>query len=259
MDVLAASASLVAEPEQPSSTPRSEAQIEVENKFQKAVAVWKGIDLGNLLSQHDTTATDVVAHQKESLVQRKELAQRTKEFRRYDDARKLTEIKGLLKLYQSFVDLLTSHVKTASGSYLQLYTALSEAPDPYPLLEASVDALVLSEHTLPKLTQDKEALEKRVNRLTLQLEATEQKLADEREARRTLEAQRDAQIKGVEKSWEAVLAEKTHNWESKEKEYQEKTVNQERLLKELKATAEVAQKLQQNESDGASGTVSAAE
>lgn len=212
-----------------------------------------GIDLGNLLQKLDSTATDIVAHQKDSLVQRKELAQKTKDFRRYDDATKLAEVKGLLKLYQSFIDLLTSHGKTASSSFLQLYTALSEAPDPYPLLEASIDSLVLSEDTLPRLTSEKNTLEKRVTRLSTQLEATEKKLEEERTARRELEQGQDKKIKEIESSWEAVLSEKTNNWEAKEKAYEEKTENYERLLKELKANLEVSQRLNKSEDDSETG------
>jgi homeobox protein cut-like len=55
------------------------------------------IDLTSLVSNLDNTASDIVAYQRDSTVQRKELAQKTKEFRKLDDATKLTEIKGLLK------------------------------------------------------------------------------------------------------------------------------------------------------------------
>ncbi len=56
-----------------------------------------GIDLSTLVSKLDSTASEVVAHQRDSLVQRKDLAQKTKDFRRLDDAGKLGEYKGLLK------------------------------------------------------------------------------------------------------------------------------------------------------------------
>lgn len=55
------------------------------------------IDLTTLVSNLDNTASDIVAYQRDSTVQRKDLAQKTKEFRKLDDATKLTEIKGLLK------------------------------------------------------------------------------------------------------------------------------------------------------------------
>ena len=50
-----------------------------------------------MVSKLDGTASEIVTHQKDSTVQRKELAQKTKDFRKMDDATKLTEIKGLLK------------------------------------------------------------------------------------------------------------------------------------------------------------------
>lgn len=49
------------------------------------------------MPQLDTTASEVVAQQKDALLERKELAQKTKEFRKLEDAAKLTEYKSLLK------------------------------------------------------------------------------------------------------------------------------------------------------------------
>jgi len=91
-------------------------QQEEGNKFQKAIAVWRGgitlwhkqqqlltchrplgVDLTNLVPRLDATASDIVSHQRDSLVQRKDLAQKTKDFRKLDDAGKLGEHKGLLK------------------------------------------------------------------------------------------------------------------------------------------------------------------
>jgi homeobox protein cut-like len=45
----------------------------------------------------DVAASEIVTHQRDSLVQRKDLAQKTKDFRKLDDAGKLAEVKGLLK------------------------------------------------------------------------------------------------------------------------------------------------------------------
>lgn len=55
------------------------------------------IDLSNLVPTLDVAASDIVSHQRDSLVQRKDLAQKTKDFRKLDDAGKLGEMKGLLK------------------------------------------------------------------------------------------------------------------------------------------------------------------
>jgi homeobox protein cut-like len=68
-----------------------------DNKFQQAIAAWRAIDLTHLIPTLDTTASDLVTKQKDSLVERKELAQKTKDFRKLDDTEKLVEVKALLK------------------------------------------------------------------------------------------------------------------------------------------------------------------
>ena len=152
--------------------------------------------------------------------------------------------------------MLTNHGKTAQSAFLRVYSFLSEAPDPYPLLEASVDSLLLSEDTLPKLTSENEHLQRNTTKLTEQLDTTEKELEQERTARKQIEDGRNAKIKEVESSWKAVIDEKTDNWESKEKSYEEKIENQDRLLNELKANYEVAQRLGQGE-EAAEGRQSA--
>lgn len=59
------------------------------------------VDLTNLATNLDNTASDIASHQRDSTVQRKELAQKTKDFRKLDDAAKLSEVKGLLKCASS--------------------------------------------------------------------------------------------------------------------------------------------------------------
>jgi homeobox protein cut-like len=50
-----------------------------------------------LVPKLDNAASDLVAHQRDTLTQRKDLAQKTKDFRKLDDPGKLAEIKALLK------------------------------------------------------------------------------------------------------------------------------------------------------------------
>ena len=73
------------------------------------------IDLTNLIPTLDTAASDLVAHQRDSLVQRKDLAQKTKDFRKLDDAGKLGEIKALLKGNFNLSFPLTCAVYTNTG------------------------------------------------------------------------------------------------------------------------------------------------
>ncbi|KAH7071648.1 CASP C terminal-domain-containing protein [Paraphoma chrysanthemicola] len=240
----------------------SEAQEEggEDNKFQKAIGAWRNIDLTALVPQLDTVASDIVAYQRDTLTQRKDLAQKTKDFRKLDDASKLSDIKALLKSYQNFIDLISNQSKTVQAAFFQVYSPLSEAPDPYPLLEASVDSLVTAEEIVPKLTSENERLQKTVASLTTQVDDSEKKLEEERTARKALEETRDSKIKEVEQSWSAVLSEKQDNWESKEKSLEEKVENQDRLLKELKASYEVSQRLgtgEEAEGESRSGATAA--
>lgn len=151
--------------------------------------------------------------------------------------------------YQTFIDLLTNHTKSVNSAFLQTYTSFSDAPDPYPLLEASVDSMLVSEDTLPKLTEENEHLQSNVTKLTSQLEETESRLQTERVARKELEENLETRVKEVESSWTAVLEEKKDNWEAKEKSLEEKAENQERLLNEMRASYEVNQRLGKNGDD----------
>lgn len=172
-----------------------------------------------------------------------------------------TQIDRFSTAYQAFIDLLTNHSKQVNSAFLQTYTSLSEMPDPYPLLEASVDAMLLSEDTLPKIQKENSHLRECVSRVTAQLEQTESLLQSERTAKNALEESLESKVKEVESSWHAVLEEKKDNWEAKEKSLEDKVENQERLLNEMRASYEVNQRLgkQGVDADGQRGHVSNAE
>lgn len=223
--------------------------------------LYTDIDMTNMVSSLDNTASEIVAYQRDSTVQRKDLAQKTKDFRKLDDATKLTDIKGLLKAYQSFIDLISNHSKAMNSAFLQTYTSLSEAPDPYPLLEAAVDSMLVSEETLPRVTEENERLQNSVAKLTSQLEDTESRLQTEREARKQIEDNLETKVKEVESTWIAVLDEKKDNWAAKEKALEDKVENQDRLLNEIKASYEVNQRLGKSEDseDEPRGHVTSAE
>ncbi|CAK1361381.1 Protein CASP [Cercospora beticola] len=219
------------------------------NKFQQAVAAWRSLDLTALVSTLDATAEDMVQQQKDSLVKRKELATRTKEFRKMDDNAKLSEVMGLLKMYQGYIDLLSNQNKAVSAAFMSAYSPLSEAPDPYPLLEASIDSLVTADEVVPRLESENERLQKQVAKQNTQLEDLEKQLDHERNKRQSFEGSQDSKIKEVEESWSAVLKEKEDNWSAKERSFEEKVENQDRLLKELKASYEVSQRLERTGED----------
>lgn len=55
------------------------------------------IDLTKLVPELDPTATEILTHQKESVISRKDLAQKTRDFKKLEDPAKLVEFKSLLK------------------------------------------------------------------------------------------------------------------------------------------------------------------
>ncbi|KAK4148229.1 CASP C terminal-domain-containing protein [Dichotomopilus funicola] len=247
-------------PAAPTPTPPSPTTTSAVNKFQNAISQWRSLDFTTLVSNLDNTASEIVAFQRDSTVQRKDLAQKTKDFRKLDDASKLSEIKGLLKAYQTFIDLITTNSKSVNSTFLHTYTTLSDAPDPYPLLEASVDSMLVAEDTLPKLTQENQHLQENVARLTNQLDDTESRLQSERDTRKHLEENLENKVKEVEASWTAVVEEKKDNWEAKEKALEEKIENQDRLINEIKASYEVNQRLgKSDDAEEGRGHVTSAE
>ena len=144
---------------------------------------------------------------------------------------------------------MTNHSKSVNSAFLHTYTSLSEAPDPYPLLEASVDSMLVAEDTLPKLSQENQHLQENVSRLTSQLEDTESRLQTECDTRKKLEENLESKVKEVEASWTAVVEEKKDNWAAKEKALEDKIENQDRLLNDIKASYEVNQRLGKSDDD----------
>ncbi|KAI0318257.1 CASP C terminal-domain-containing protein, partial [Amylostereum chailletii] len=110
-----------------------------------------------------------VENQKESVVGRKALADRTKDFKRISEEEKLNAFKGLLKAYQTEIDSLTKRCKFAENAFLDVYKVLAEAPDPYPLLEAAIDHTVKAAETremedeLQRTRKENTELQKRVD------------------------------------------------------------------------------------------------
>ncbi|RPB16373.1 hypothetical protein P167DRAFT_517127 [Morchella conica CCBAS932] len=218
--------------------------------FQSAVAAWRNIDLSTLQKSLDTTATDIVSSQKENLVERKELAQKTKEYKKLGDEGKKEEWKGLLKSYQTFIDHLTTSKKATENAFLNLYQSLSEAPDPYPLLEATIDSL-LSLSDMQALTRDNTSLNSTVTRLSSQIANLEASMASKNKEIERLKHEKDEDVKKAEDVWRGVIDEKTRNWEGKEKALLDKLEHQEGVLKEIKASYEVSQRMGPRSAGGA--------
>lgn len=129
--------------------------------FGNALQTWVEIDLPSLQKKLDEQGIELKEDQKASLLSRKNLASKTKEFKKLEDSEKLNQFKSLLKLYQNEIDNLTNKNKMVENYFFGIYRSLAEAPDPRPLLEMSLDSVIESKETV--------SFRKEVDRLTDEL------------------------------------------------------------------------------------------
>lgn len=204
--------------------------------FEQAIKAWSEIGLSNLQRGMDDTGVEILENQKASVLTRKELATRTKAFRKVDDETKLGEIKGLLKLYQTEIDNLTNRSKYAETSFMNVYKLLAEAPDPMPLLEASVDS-VSAASEVSKLADENAALVNKLARYA-DYENIKQKLMQtELKAIETSKAK----VSAKEAEMKAIIDEKERHWAMKEAELSKQVQDARNQVKDLRANNEVMQ------------------
>lgn len=205
--------------------------------FDKALETWTLIDLPALQKDLDTYGLKFQDYQKESLVGRKELATKTKGFKKLADGDKLGAINALLKSYQKEIDDLAKKNKTVDNVFFRIYRAIAEAPDPSPLLQMSLDA-ISSVSELDKVNAEKRELEQKLVSMA-DYDQLRSKISDlEQEMAHNAETQ--ALEKDVE--WQGLLEEKQKNWAEHGKEY-EATISQlNKQIEEMKVDEQVLKK-----------------
>ncbi|ANB14407.1 Coy1p [Sugiyamaella lignohabitans] len=199
------------------------------NPFEQAIKVWSDIDLSSLQKSLDDEGDQILVNQTTSVKGRKELASRTKSFRKLSDEEKLVEIKSLLKLYQTEIDNLTNRGKFAETSFMNVYKLLAEAPDPRPLLEASVDS-VISASEVNRLMTENARLNDLVSRHA-DYDSVKAKLLKVEQS--SIETAR-AKVNAKEAEMNALFDEKERNWKLREEELQ-------RQIEDLSANKDVAE------------------
>ncbi|KAF5322540.1 hypothetical protein D9619_001570 [Psilocybe cf. subviscida] len=219
----------------------------VETNFSAALATWKDVNISELQKTLDKQGVELVDNQKESLVGRKALAEKTKEFKKIPDEEKLQAFKGLLKAYQTEIDGLTKRSKVSDNAFLHVYKVLAEVPDPYPLLEAAVDQAVKvaeameQESELQRLRDENMELKKRVNDFS-SVESSKKKLETKVEQ---LEQKMDTLIqeKVLQKANEltATYDEKLRNYEDREQDLQRQLSLTKTQLRDLRVSNETNQ------------------
>ncbi|WEJ97227.1 hypothetical protein PSN45_004776 [Yamadazyma tenuis] len=206
------------------------------NVFNNALEFWTKTDLPAIQNQLDQQGIEIKEEQKDSLLNRKNLASKTKEFRKLSDPEKLDQFKSLLKLYQNEIDTLTNKSKKIEGYFFDFYRSIAEAPDPKPLLEISLDSVIESgdvANLKAEINKLNEELSKKAdyNQLKKRLLATEQQSAE----------MLSTKLKAKEDEFKALIDEKESNWQEKEKLLQKQLDDYKNTIEELKTSNEVTE------------------
>lgn len=202
--------------------------------FEHSLQAWTEIELPRFQEKLDQQGLELKQEQKELLASRKQLALKTKEFRKLNDNEKLVEMKPLLKLYQNEIDALAAKLKKAESFFFGFYRVIAEAPDPKPLLEASLDAVIeLAEAA--KLRLEVASLKESLTR-TADYDVLKQRLLEtEQKAAETLAAR----LKASEDTFRALLDEKEANWAKVHSQHDEQIAGYKATIEELKTNNEV--------------------
>ncbi|CAO1636034.1 unnamed protein product [Parajaminaea phylloscopi] len=110
--------------------------------FSAALAAWRDVDLPALQTHLDSIVAPLTDLQTHSLQSRKNLADKTREFKKLSDEAKLEGYKPLLKAYQAEIDGLTRRARDAEGGVRQVDERLRGVADPAAILNSVVDQTV---------------------------------------------------------------------------------------------------------------------
>ncbi|KAI5964844.1 uncharacterized protein KGF55_001914 [Candida pseudojiufengensis] len=229
------------------SQPESNHDDSKSNVFGNALQTWIEIDLPTLQKRMDEQGLEIKESQKSSLVSRKHLANKTKEFKKLEDSEKLDQFKTLLKLYQNEIDSLTNKNKNVENYFFGTYRLISEAPDPKPLLEMSLDSVIESKNVIQlrsEVTSLQEELAKKADydQLKQRLLSNEQKSAE----------LLSSKLKAKENEIKSIMEEKENNWQQKSKQYEDRLSTAQKQIEEMRASKEVTELQLDNQNRGQS-------
>lgn len=219
-----------------SSTTSPEPPGKPSNVFETALQAWTEIDLQNLQRKLDKQGLELKTEQKLSLASRKELATRTKGFKKLDDEAKLADMKPLLKMYQNEIDLLTTKQKKVETFFFEFYRVVAEAPDPKPLLELSLDA-VLELNEAAALKQETARLNEELAKKADYDVLKQRLLRNEQKAAELL----SSRLKAKEDEWRAIVDEKESNWSTLQKQHDSQIAAYKATIEELRTSNEVTE------------------
>ncbi|KIM45231.1 hypothetical protein M413DRAFT_441914 [Hebeloma cylindrosporum] len=215
-----------------------------ETNFSAALTAWKDVNLTELQKTLDAQGIELVDNQKESVIGRKALAEKTKEFKKIPDEEKLNAFKGLLKAYQTEIDSLTKRSKASDNAFLHVYKVLAEAPDPYPLLETAVDQAVkvteAMEHEaeLQRLKEENADLKKRINDFATVENAKKKLETKVEQLDQKMETLIQEKVSQKANELTATYDEKLRNYEDREQDLQRQLSLTKNQLRDLRVSNE---------------------
>lgn len=217
--------------------------------YSHALDVWSKADLTSLQKELDTNVIVVKDKENESLESRKVLATETKSFKKLEENEKLTNINKIIKKYQLEVDSLTKRSKFAEQIVFEVYSKISEAPDPKPLLQSSLDKLSKVDNSKvlgEKVSELEDKLAKYAD-----YESVKSRLLDlEQNSAVTLSKRLASKEQELNSSWE----EKLRNWQERESELNKQVESLQNTNKALES--KVSKKMDLDNNDESNGDVS---
>lgn len=228
--------------------------MSMSSTFAKALDSWGIVQLPTVQRNLDVSVEEVTAAQESTLESRKHLAARTKEFRKLSDDEKLGAFKSLLKLYQSEVDALTNRAKKSENALFECYRAIGEVPDPKPLLEASLDSVLVASE-VEELKRENEKLKEESLKYSdyEQLQSKVVRLGQQNAE------QLANKLKLKEEEMNSVFAEKELQWQEKANAMQQSITSLQKEVVELKAQSKVDKLKLRNQRIALGGAAAAGE
>lgn len=110
--------------------------------FERALTAWREINLASRREEWDITAKSLADARETTKQERGALAGRSKAFTLLtDEAEKAVHLGPLMKSYQQMINSLVERQRVASAAFVDAYSTLSCAPDPYPILDFARTAM----------------------------------------------------------------------------------------------------------------------
>lgn len=113
-----------------------EVAVEAQQTETEAVlSFWQAFNLNEKRAAWDKIGNEMREYKTVSINGRKKLNEMTKAFRAKPKEEQVLNVSELLKAYQEEIDQLSKRARFTESSYLTIYKALYEAPDPAPCIE----------------------------------------------------------------------------------------------------------------------------